>query len=333
VQDFQKLYDVGDKVKVVVLNVDPDKKRVSLGLKASYFENDDDEEMSLDEDPNELVDEEGDVIETDSEPPDDDSMQIDSFVPTPIESQSVPLSVGPFNWTGETALDKLDPLPPESGSESEDDDGTTLKQKSKHKRSEIKYDKTLSHSHSSAADFERTLLSQPDASLVWTQYMAHLLQLGEVEKARAIAERALKTINLREEGEKFNIWVAFLNMENAFGTDESLENLFRRACDYTDKKKMHLHLVSMLIKAGKDDKALEMFETMIKKFSQSCKIWMNYAAYLMEHDREEDARELLTKCLRILPKRKRIIDCFDVFDCRCESNVKIRSVRVQVFIA
>jgi len=277
---------------------------VSLGLKASYFEND--EEMPDADDEEEPSDEAGDVIETDSEPPEDDPMQIDSFAATPTESQATPLAVEGFSWTGETLLDQEDQSPPESDSDSDSEAEKERTAKRKHKRSDIKYDKTLSLPISSAADYERTLLSQPDSSLIWTQYMAHLLQQGEIDKARSVAERALKIINIREEGEKSNIWVAYLNMENSFGTYETLEEVFRRACEYTDKKRMHSHLVSILIKSGKDDKADEMFQTMIKKFSQSSKVWVNYAIYLMEHNRVEEGREMLPRSLKILPKRKRM---------------------------
>jgi rRNA biogenesis protein RRP5 len=288
-----------------VLKVDAGKRRVSLGLKASYFEDDDEEMPDVEE---ENLEDAGDVIETDSEPMVDDAIQIESYVPTPTESQAAPLAVEGFNWTGDTILGDEDdnPLPLDSDSDSDsEDDKATIPQKKKHKRSEIKFDKTASLAMSSAADYERTLLSQPDSSMIWTQYMAHLLQLGETDKARAVAERALKTINIREEREKFNIWVAYLNMENSFGTDESLDAVFQRACEYTEKKKMFLHLVSILIKAGKDDKADDIFQTMIKKFSQSSKVWVNYAAYLMEHNRADEGRELLPRSLKILPTRKR----------------------------
>ena len=40
-------------------------------------------------------------------------------------------------------------------------------------------------------------MAQPDASVVWIQYMAFLISLGEVEKARGLAERAVQTINYR----------------------------------------------------------------------------------------------------------------------------------------
>ena len=325
VGDFRKLYDEGDKVKVLVLSVDPEKKRIALSMKPSHFE-DDDDEMDIDDNEEPDEDDAGDIIETDSELA-DERMQVDTAVPTPAESQGTPLAIDSFNWNGEIAV--VNAEVPQSDSESEDDEEEQPQpQKKKHKRSEIKFDKTLSLPLSSAADYERNLLSKPDSSLLWTQYMAHLLQLGEIDKARAIAERALKTIDMREEGEKFNIWISYLNMENSFGTDESLDEVFRRACEYTDKKKLHSHLVSILIKSGKLEKAEELFHVMIKKFSQSCKVWVNYATYLMEHDRVEEGRELLSRSLKILPKRKRTPRLRKRANCRCENCVQVRAVGV-----
>lgn len=49
----------------------------------------------------------------------------------------------------------------------------------------------------SAEDFDRLVLSSPSSSLLWLQYMAFHLQATEIEKARAVAERALKTISFR----------------------------------------------------------------------------------------------------------------------------------------
>ncbi|KAL0203122.1 hypothetical protein M9458_001140, partial [Cirrhinus mrigala] len=43
--------------------------------------------------------------------------------------------------------------------------------------------------------FERLLLSSPDSSLLWLQYMAFHLQSTQIEQARAVGERALKTIS------------------------------------------------------------------------------------------------------------------------------------------
>jgi hypothetical protein len=47
-----------------------------------------------------------------------------------------------------------------------------------------------------------------------------------------VAERALAAIHYREEGEKFNVWLAWLNLENSYGTPDpaaALMALFNRA--------------------------------------------------------------------------------------------------------
>ncbi|KAF2307726.1 hypothetical protein GH714_031243 [Hevea brasiliensis] len=68
-----------------------------------------------------------------------------------------------------------------------------------------------------ADEFEKLVRSSPNSSFVWIKYMAFMLNLADVEKARLIAERALRTINIREENEKLNIWVAYFNLENEYG--------------------------------------------------------------------------------------------------------------------
>ena len=49
----------------------------------------------------------------------------------------------------------------------------------------------------SANDFEKLALQSPNSSVVWLRYMAFHIELGEVEKARAVAEKALETISFR----------------------------------------------------------------------------------------------------------------------------------------
>jgi len=69
-----------------------------------------------------------------------------------------------------------------------------------------------------------------------------LLQATEIEKAKAVAERALKTINYRKEQEKFNIWVGLLNLENLYGTKESLQKTLTEALQLNDAYKVRVVL-------------------------------------------------------------------------------------------
>lgn len=59
--------------------------------------------------------------------------------------------------------------------------------------------------------------------------MTFCLQNADILQARTIADRALKTINFREEDEKYNIWMAWLNLEYKFGTSESLDKVYQQA--------------------------------------------------------------------------------------------------------
>lgn len=81
--------------------------------------------------------------------------------------------------------------------------------------------------------------------------MSFQLQLSEVDKAREIGRRALQTINYREEQEKLNVWIALLNLENQFGTDESLETLFKDAARHNDSKTVHLKLAAIFEESEK----------------------------------------------------------------------------------
>lgn len=58
-----------------------------------------------------------------------------------------------------------------------------------------------------------------------------LLHAGEVDSARRIAERALSTISMTAERDKFNVWVALMNLEAAYGgeqAEDALMGVFNR---------------------------------------------------------------------------------------------------------
>ncbi|PIO40225.1 hypothetical protein AB205_0026370 [Aquarana catesbeiana] len=61
----------------------------------------------------------------------------------------------------------------------------------------------------------------------------------------------LTDCSYREEQEKLNVWVAMLNMENTYGTEETLLKVFGRAVQYNDPLKAFQHLVEIYIKSEK----------------------------------------------------------------------------------
>ena len=78
-----------------------------------------------------------------------------------------------------------------------------------------------------AAEFEQLVLASPNSSLVWVQYMAWQVQACQYAAARAVAARAVERISFREEAERLNVYLAWLNLENAFGSQESLNKVSR----------------------------------------------------------------------------------------------------------
>ncbi|KAG8708601.1 rRNA biogenesis protein rrp5 [Ceratobasidium sp. 394] len=136
--------------------------------------------------------------------------------------------------------------------------------------------------------------------------MSFQLQLSEVDKAREIGRRALQTINYREEQEKLNVWIALLNLENQFGTDDSLEALFQDAARHNDSKTMHLRLAAILEESEKTQKAEEQFARTAKKFSQSSKVWTLFGEHYLKAGKLEEARKLLPRSLLSLPQRKHL---------------------------
>lgn len=72
-------------------------------------------------------------------------------------------------------------------------------------------------SPASIDDFEKLLISEPNNSLFYIKYIAYLLSIFEIEKARQVAERGLKKIHFRKENDKLNLYVAYITLEHLYG--------------------------------------------------------------------------------------------------------------------
>jgi len=329
VEDVTKLgFSEGDVVKVKVLKVEPEQRRVNFGMKASYFATDvnddelEDDEMTgsdvdgqaEDHDEDDVSDGEG--VEVDltaladqaSVDADSDGISIDlNNDGNAMEVDAKPasakaLSVGGFDWFGIPESTKSVSKRPTEASE---DESQTVKPKKKRKKPEILVDRTGDldkDGPQSVDDFERLLLTEPDNAQLWIQFMAFYVDLGDIDAARDVAEKALKSIGLAQEQEKQMIWVALFNVESTFGDSQTLDAALQRACQTMDPEEMHSRLASIYIQSGKHEKADELFQTMTKKFTQNPKLWVNYATFLFDTLEEPTrARALLSRALQALP--------------------------------
>lgn len=157
-----------------------------------------------------------------------------------------------------------------------------------------------------AAAFERLLLASPNSSLLWLQYMAHHLQATQIEQARAVAERAIKTISFREEQEKLNVWVALLNLENMYGTPETLRKVFDRAVQYCEPSPVYQQLADIYAKSDKTKEADGLYKTMVKRFRQNKSVWLSYGTFLLQQGQGDAAGALLQRALKSLPSKESV---------------------------
>ncbi|KAL0900332.1 hypothetical protein Bca101_084293 [Brassica carinata] len=324
IEDVQARYEAGESVTAKILKLDEEKQRISLGMKSSYFMNDDDVEAQP---PSE-------------EHADEASMECDQI----NDSKSgVLAAVGDFGFQ-ETGYERQSgtslvlaqvesraSIPPlevdlddieESGFDNDQNEklqGVAKDEKSK--RREKQKDKEErerkiqaaegrlleNHAPESADEFEKLVRSSPNSSFVWIKYMAFMLSLADIEKARSIAERALRTINIREEDEKLNIWVAYFNLENEHGSppEEAVKKVFERARQYCDPKKVYNALLGVYERTEQYKLADKLLDEMIKKFKQSYKVWLRKVqSYLKQN--EEDIQSIVNRALLCLPRHKHI---------------------------
>lgn len=58
-------------------------------------------------------------------------------------------------------------------------------------------------------------------------------------------------MGFREEQEKLNVWVALLNLENMYGTEESLKKVFERALQFCEPMPVYQQLADIYAKSEK----------------------------------------------------------------------------------
>ncbi|OEH79939.1 pre-rRNA processing protein [Cyclospora cayetanensis] len=163
----------------------------------------------------------------------------------------------------------------------------------------------------SEVDFERLLLIHGNAAAVWISYMAWYLKLGEVAKARAVAERGIKQASFASESERFAVWMGYLNLECLFGS--KFNEAFKRALQYLDPKQVYYQGSFVLEKANKITEAIQTVIEGCSKFPESYKMWLRAVSLQFIAGKDPaGGRGTMLKALHRLPRRKHI-----KFVCSC----------------
>lgn len=153
--------------------------------------------------------------------------------------------------------------------------------------------------------FERALMKDRNSSFMWIKYMVFHLETAETEKARAVAKKALASINFREEGELLNLWIALLNLEIRYGTDETYNETLREAVQRNDPFKVYSRTLTVLLEIEKFEEAERIIETLRKKFKPHPEMWLQISEAYLKMKNEKMAKELLPKSLMSLQEKDR----------------------------
>lgn len=162
--------------------------------------------------------------------------------------------------------------------------------------------------------FERALMKDKNSSFMWIKYMAFHLETAEIDKARTVAKKAIASINYREEKELVNVWIALLNLEIRYGTDENFNEALRDATQRNDPYKIYSQTLSILLEMEKTEEANKIVEVLKKKFKPNPEMWLLVGEAYLKMGNERLAKELLPKSLLSLKDNQREFQFLNFFN-------------------
>lgn len=71
-----------------------------------------------------------------------------------------------------------------------------------------------------------------------------------MDKAKAVAKRALQVIDVREEEERLNVWIVLLRLEVSYGTPETVASAYSEALTTNDQLKVQCAMAMVYAEAG-----------------------------------------------------------------------------------
>lgn len=309
-------YRAGGRVVAKVLKIDEARQRIALGMKKSYIEEAKNSEVTGSDAAMEhtlpaLKQEDLSFIKESIEQQNDGATDILSQAESRALVLPLQVSLDDSENTHSVSVD--------IANQNNADKATEIqKRKDRHMKKKEKQDRELEIRMSeerrlqndvpeTVDDFEKLVRSSPNSSFFWIKYMEFMLTQADVEKARSIAERALKTIIFQEEGERLNIWVAYFNLENAYGNspEEDVERVFKRALQSCDPKKLHLALLALYERTEQHKLAGALLDRMTKKFKKSCKVWLCCVQHFLKLE-QDGIQSVINRALLSLPNPKHI---------------------------
>lgn len=152
----------------------------------------------------------------------------------------------------------------------------------------------------------RLVLSSPNSSLCWIKYMAFHMDRKELTKAREVTKRALEKINVREEEERLNIYLAWLNLESQLGDDQSTDDLLAEALKYNDQYKVYTRAADAFDGNGDKDRAEKLYKILVKKFRKEPDAWTALGSHYFSRGDLKEARFTLQRSIQNLDRKDHV---------------------------
>ncbi len=155
-------------------------------------------------------------------------------------------------------------------------------------------------------EFDRLVLASPNSSLCWIKYMAFYMEKKELGKAREVTSRALEKINFREGEERLNVYMAWLNLENTLGDEESTENLLAEALKYNDQYKVYIRAATAFEQSGNPEKAEKLYKILARRFCKETEPWILLGTHYFSVGNMKEARFTLQRSIQNLERKEHV---------------------------
>lgn len=150
-------------------------------------------------------------------------------------------------------------------------------------------------------EFEKAILVSPMSSYLWIRYAAFMIEKENPEAGRQVLHRALKRIDVSEEREKLNVYLALINLESEYGDSESLEAVVNSAMTANNPEIILKHKYRKELNQADLEAAEETLKVLCKRFHKNIENWIMYCHFfLKEKQDEESARDILDKAKQSL---------------------------------
>ncbi|XP_066256179.1 rRNA biogenesis protein RRP5-like [Euwallacea similis] len=155
-----------------------------------------------------------------------------------------------------------------------------------------------------AEQFDRILLSKPDSAELWSKYISFHIAASEIGKARAVAKRALETINMTLTEAKFEIWMALLNLENMYGTKELFDECLEEALKYNDALQVYLKVIQVFAESAKYSDMEEKINRVRARYKQYPSMWLEIGKTYYQIGKFKEARNCKDRALKSIIDKK-----------------------------